>query len=100
MSINLVWEDLEGMDRIKIYRSTSKMSLNNLPVPMATIPGTEKGFLDVTANDGVVYYYIVSAEKDGQEGLDREIISYNLRLSRPPRFTGHGPVSLKRGDAE
>lgn len=104
MSINLTWEELGEVDKITIYRSTSKMDVNDLPTkPLVVLEGAHSSFLDVEAKVNVVYYYVIVVEKFDSDEETKDgfrSVSYNLKLSKVPRNTGAGNSALIWGDTD
>lgn len=82
MAIKLTWKNPNQIPVTqKIYRSTTPMSTTSLPLPLATLSAGETEYTDVTAEDGVRYYYIISVS-DGTNTLysiQREAIAEDRR---------------------
>lgn len=102
MSIILTWKEVGDVDRIKIYRSTSKINLDNLPTPIADLDASiHTSYSDVTALDNVMYNYVIEAIREPaspEAGNGYTSLSYNTKLWRLNRDTGHGPTRLIKGD--
>lgn len=78
-------------DSVKVYRSTSRIDIGNLPDPLATLPGSATGFSDATAVRNKVYFYVIAIAK----GSD-VLFTQNQEYGYFPD-TGPGPTKLLRG---
>lgn len=93
MPIKLEWIDgRTGITEHRIYRSDTKLDQGNLGVPIATVDGATKSYVDTTVKRGVTYNYIVTSMVDGDEGQ-----SANYYMGYFPD-TGPGPQTIIRGD--
>lgn len=70
--ISLAWDATGAIDSYSIYRSTSPININNLPVPIAT-GITGKTYNDATITNGSTYYYRVASLSAGEMKLSAEI---------------------------
>lgn len=69
---------------INVYRSTSSIDPNNLPVPIAILPGNANIYNDTTVNYGETYHYIIGTSNGDVENLSDElVIMINRELSEP-----------------
>lgn len=94
MSITLTWGAVNAAlaDSIKVYRATTPIDVNNLPVPLDTIAGSATSYTDTTAVRDTTYYYVV-----GHVRGSNELLSQVLTMGHYPD-TGPGPQTLIRGD--
>lgn len=95
MPIKLDWIDHNvTADSRNVYRSTSKIDIGNLGVPLATLPGNALTYTDNTVQRGVTYYYVVTSV----QGVD-EAPSAQYVIAYIP-YTGPGPQTIVRGNWE
>lgn len=74
MGYLLSWKDNNlSEDGHRIYRSSTPIDPDNLPEPLAVVGADLTQFEDVTAEEGVLYYYRVSAFKGASEAVSVEI---------------------------
>jgi len=94
MSVNLTWGAANAAlaESINIYRSTSMIDVNNLPVALASVAGNVSSYMDTTAVRNTTYYYAV-----GHVRLGQELVSPVFIMGHYPD-TGPGPQTLLRGD--
>jgi len=79
-SINLAWNNVNGVNGYNIYRSTSQNgNYNKLNVYLLT----ENVFTDTTVTSGTVYWYAVSSELNELETVKTTAISAATLLSAP-----------------
>lgn len=95
MPIKLDWIDHNvTAESRKVYRSTSKIDVGNLGVPLATLPGDALTYTDNTVQRGVTYYYVItSIQGDDEAPSAQYVIAYIP-------YTGPGPQALIRGTWE
>lgn len=94
MSVRISWTNSREYDSIRIYRSESKIELDNLPVPITEVAGNATFYVDILAKDNVIYYYLLG-KVDSVDGIER--YSQNKTFGNFPR-TGHGPTRLRQGN--
>jgi hypothetical protein len=95
MSVTLTWGSANAAlaDSINIYRATTPIDVNNLPVALATgVAGSATSYIDTTAVRNTTYYYVVGHVRGGNELLSQVLI-----MGHYPD-TGPGPQTLLRGD--
>lgn len=95
MPIQLNWsDDTTGIEKQFIYRSTSSIDPNNLPVALAEVPANTFTYTDNTVVQGQLYYYVIASQKNGQLSISRQIpMAYLID-------TGPGPSTIVRGNWE
>lgn len=95
MPIRLDWIDHNATaDSRKVYRSTSKIDVGNLGVPLATLPGDALTYTDNTVKRGITYYYVVTSVQGADEAPSAQYIMAYIP------YTGPGPQTLLRGTWE
>lgn len=94
MGILLNWGNANASvaDGINIYRAESRIPLDTLPSPIATLPGSATSYEDTTVARGKVYHYRVGVYKG-----DDLLVGPNQMQGYFPN-SGPGPQSLKAGD--
>jgi hypothetical protein len=72
-SVRLTWVDLnEGAPEeaeIRVYRSTAPFDEGSLPSVLATLPVDSVEYIDATVDEGITYYFAVSAAAGGLEAV-------------------------------
>ena len=95
MPIKLDWIDHNvTADSRNVYRSTSKIDVGNLPVPLATLAGDALTYTDNTVQRNVTYHYVVTSIDGEDEAPSAEFV-----IAYIP-YTGPGPQTLLRGTWE
>lgn len=75
MTIRLTWEDKNQSETgHRVYRSDAPMHLSALPEPLAELGANVTSYDDTTVEDGMTYYYRVSAVKPPIEAVSEEIM--------------------------
>lgn len=64
----------------RVYRSTSPLDFDNMPVPLAVLPRRDREYLDSTIEDGLTYYYAVSSVLPDYS----ELISEEIKVEATP----------------
>lgn len=73
MGLKLTWSDDNiGEDGFNIYRDTSPMDPQNLPVALGSVGSDVYEFIDTTVVEGNTYYYRVSAVMGAIESVSEE----------------------------
>lgn len=95
MPIKLDWIDHNvSADSRKVYRSTSKIDVGNLPAPLAVLAGNALTYTDNTVQRGITYHYVVTSVQGADEAPSAEYI-----IAYIP-YTGPGPQAVIRGTWE
>lgn len=95
MPIKLDWIDHNvSADSRKVYRSTSKIDVGNLGVPLAVLAGNALTYTDDTVQRNVTYHYVVTSVQGADEAPSAEFV-----IAYIP-YTGPGPQTLLRGNWE
>jgi len=98
MGIRIEWIDPNGENAdVKVYRSLTPMTEDNLPEPLTTVVGGVGFYVDNAVARNQLYYYRLSSL--GKAGSNETIITPNKGMAYMP-YTGPGPQVLKRGDWE
>lgn len=64
-SVALTWKVASSTQQVKVYRSENPFDMGDLPVPLAVLTGSATTYTDDDVVEGEVFYYMVSAEREG-----------------------------------
>lgn len=94
MSILFKWRNPNaGETTVNIYRSTSEIDRNALPEKLATVPSGTNQYRDDTAENDVLYYYVLETVVGTKKFTTPNIIRRNVNS------TGPGDNKVTYGDA-
>ncbi|ANZ50344.1 putative virion structural protein [Erwinia phage vB_EamM_Phobos] len=94
MGITIEWDNQadQQLDAIEVYRSTSPIDENSPGVPIATLSGTDRQYIDNDVRVGNTYYYRVAVKKGENRSFGaNQTQGYYSNL-------GPGPQKVIRGD--
>lgn len=95
MSIKLNWVNRNTQPvTVTIYRGTSPLDRTALPAPLATLSNGETSYVDLTAVQGAVYYYVFKTTNGSET-----VISRNQKM-QAAETRGPGSNILQYGDRE
>jgi hypothetical protein len=95
MKITVTWVNRNAnADGHHIYRSTTPISADALPTPLASVPGSATQYVDTNVKRGDKFYYRVGTYKGADFALSTEMQGTALPHSGP------GPAELLYGDYE
>lgn len=96
MSVKISWNNKHEYEKIRIYRSESKIELDALPTVHSEVAGTATSYVDAMARVNTVYHYRLGKVSldDGVERFSEDQVFGNFPT------TGHGWPKLIRGNWE